>query len=62
MTPPDPLAALLTGLRQGIVHGFFLWSITLRVDPAITTVLLTRLGTAAADHDALVAVADGSGQ
>ncbi|MGW0662893.1 phosphotransferase [Streptodolium elevatio] len=39
------------GIRQGIVHGFFLWGITLKVDPAITSVLLHRLGTAAADHE-----------
>jgi hypothetical protein len=45
------------GIRRGIVHGFFLWGITLKVDPAITRELLTRLGTAAADHDAFAAVA-----
>jgi hypothetical protein len=39
------------GYRRGIVHGFFLWGITLKVAPPITTELLTRLGTAAADHD-----------
>jgi hypothetical protein len=43
------------GYRRGIVYGFFLWAITLRVDPAITSTLLERLGTAAADHDALAA-------
>lgn len=37
--------------RRGIVHGFLLWGITLRVAPPITTELLTRLGTAVADHD-----------
>lgn len=42
-----------TGIRLGIVHGFFLWAITLRVNPAITAILLERLGSAAADHDAL---------
>lgn len=41
------------GLRRGILHGFYLWSITLKVDPSITSVLLERLGTAAADHAAL---------
>jgi thiamine kinase-like enzyme len=40
-------------IRRGIVLGFFLWGITLMVDPAITTRMLERLGTAAADHDAL---------
>jgi hypothetical protein len=44
------------GIRRGILHGFYLWGITLKVDPAITTTLLDRLGTAAADHDALAAV------
>ena len=44
------------GVRRGIVHGFFLWGITLMVDPAVTATLLHRLGTAAADHDALAAI------
>ncbi|MGY1743252.1 MULTISPECIES: phosphotransferase [unclassified Blastococcus] len=43
-------------IRFGIVHGFYLWAITLRVAPPITTELLTRLGTAAEDHDALASV------
>ncbi|MBL7496375.1 phosphotransferase [Frankia sp. CNm7] len=43
-------------VRRGVVHGLFLWGITLKVDPAITGALLTRLGTAVADHDALTAV------
>jgi hypothetical protein len=44
------------GIRRGIVHGFYLWGITRKVDPAITSILLERLGTAAADHDAFAAV------
>ncbi len=44
------------GIRRGIVHGFFLWGITLKVDPPITAELLERLGTAASDHDAFAAV------
>jgi hypothetical protein len=44
------------GVRRGIVYGFFLWGITLKVDPAVTSRLLERLGTAAADHDAFEAV------
>ena len=44
------------GLRRGILHGFYLWGITLKVDPAITTVLLERPGTAAADHAVFDAV------
>lgn len=39
------------GIRRGILHGFYLWGITLLVDPKVTNVLQTRLGTAAADHD-----------
>jgi hypothetical protein len=45
-----------SALSGGIVHGFFLWSITTKVEPAIIRVLLTRLGNAAADHDALASV------
>jgi hypothetical protein len=41
------------GVRRGMVHGFYLWGITLKVDPPITTELLRRLGTAVDDHDAL---------
>jgi hypothetical protein len=44
------------GIRRGIVHGFFLWGITLKVDPPITAELLERLGTAASDHEAFSAV------
>ena len=44
------------GIRRGILHGFFLWGITLLVDPKVTNVLQTRLGTAAADHDSFAAV------
>jgi thiamine kinase-like enzyme len=39
-------------IRLGMVHGFYLWGITLKVDPRKTAVLLERLGTAVADHDA----------
>ncbi|HSA53972.1 MAG TPA: aminoglycoside phosphotransferase family protein [Yinghuangia sp.] len=44
------------GIRRGIVHGFYLWGITQKVAPPMTTALLHRLGTAAADHDAFAAV------
>jgi hypothetical protein len=40
-------------LRRGILHGFFLWAITTKVEPAIIEILLHRLGTAAADFSAL---------
>jgi hypothetical protein len=44
------------GMRRGVVYGFFLWGITMQVEPAVTSVLLNRLGQAAADHDAFAAV------
>jgi hypothetical protein len=44
------------GVRVGIIHGFFLWGITLKVEPAVTTLLLQHLGTAADDHDAFAAL------
>jgi len=45
------------GVGRGILYGLFLWGITLKVEPAVTSVLLERLGTAAADHDSFAAVA-----
>jgi hypothetical protein len=36
----------------GMVYGFFLWAITLKVAPAVTTVMLERLGNAVNDHRA----------
>jgi hypothetical protein len=36
----------------GLVYGFFLWAITLKVAPPITTAMLERLGSAVADHKA----------
>ncbi len=36
----------------GMVYGLFLWAITLKVAPAITTAMLERLGHAVADHQA----------
>jgi hypothetical protein len=44
------------GVRRGVLHGFLLWGITLKVDPAITAEMLKRLGNAAADHEAFDAV------
>ena len=44
------------GLGRGMVHGFYLWGITLLVDPPIIAALLERLGTAVDDHDALDAL------
>jgi hypothetical protein len=37
-------------LVDGMVHGFFLWSITTKVAPDVIAVLLSRLGSAVADH------------
>ncbi len=48
--------AAWSGLRRGMIHGFYLWGITLKVDPRKTAVLLERLGAAVADHDAFAAV------
>lgn len=45
-----------TGIRRGMVYGFFLWGITLKVEPAVTSTLLLRLGTATADHEAFAAI------
>lgn len=56
VTPPG-LDDAWFGIRRGIVHGFYLWGITRKVDPSITSVLLERLGTAAADHDAFGSIA-----
>ncbi|MGO9928649.1 MAG: phosphotransferase [Mycobacterium sp.] len=40
-------------IARGMLHGFFLWGITTKVQPAVIATLLHRLGTAVADHDAL---------
>lgn len=45
-------------IRNGILHGFYLWSITTMVDPAITATMLERMGPAATDHDVLGAIYD----
>jgi Phosphotransferase enzyme family len=47
------------GVRRGMIHGFYLWGITQKVHPSITTELLRRLGTAVDDHDALTDVEGG---
>jgi len=39
-------------LCSGFVNGFYLWGITLRVEPEAIAALLERLGTAVDDHDA----------
>ena len=50
---PPPWDDAWRALSRGIVHGFFLWSITTQVEPGLIEILLHRMGTAAADHDAL---------
>jgi hypothetical protein len=45
-----------SGYRAGIVYGFFMWAVTLHVDPPIIATLLERLGTATAAHDCFAAV------
>jgi hypothetical protein len=40
-------------IPRGMLHGFFLWSITYKVEAPVIAVLLHRLGTAVADHEAL---------
>jgi aminoglycoside/choline kinase family phosphotransferase len=37
--------------RASVVYGFYLWSITRRVDPAIIDVFVQRLGAAVSRHD-----------
>jgi hypothetical protein len=38
-------------IALGMVYGFFLWAITLKVAPPVTTAMLARLGTAVSDHE-----------
>jgi thiamine kinase-like enzyme len=38
-------------IGRGMLHGFYLWGITLKVDPPIIAALLERLGTAVDDHN-----------
>jgi hypothetical protein len=47
-------------LPRGMVHGFYLWAITVRVLPEITAKLNERLGTAVDDHDGYAAVTKGT--
>jgi hypothetical protein len=49
VTPPswDDAWRAIAG---GMLHGFFLWGITTKVQPAVIATLLTRLGTAVADR------------
>ncbi|MHB1582322.1 MAG: phosphotransferase family protein [Acidimicrobiales bacterium] len=53
---PPAVAEARRGLAFGLVYGFYLWAITLKVAPPVTTVMLERLGSAVADHDAIASV------
>jgi Phosphotransferase enzyme family len=46
------------GIGMGMVYGFFLWAITLKMAPPITAAMLERLGSSVADHDAYHAMVD----
>jgi Phosphotransferase enzyme family len=48
---------LRRGIALGALYGFFLWSITLKVAPPVTTAMLGRLGSAVSDHEAYAAAA-----
>ena len=49
VTPP-PWDEAWRAIAGGMLHGFFLWGITTKVEPAIIVTLLHRLGTAVADR------------
>lgn len=49
VTPP-PFDEAWRAIAGGMLHGFFLWGITTKVDPAIIVTLIHRLGTAVADR------------
>ncbi|BBZ40235.1 phosphotransferase family protein [Mycobacterium conspicuum] len=49
VTPP-PFHEAWRAIAGGMLHGFFLWGITTKVDPAIIVTLIHRLGTAVADR------------
>jgi hypothetical protein len=49
---PPPWDEAWRRIAVGMLYGFFLWAITLKVRPPVTTAMLERLGAAVADHDA----------
>jgi hypothetical protein len=55
VTPP-PRDEAWRAIGRGMLHGFFLWGITTKVQPSVIATLLHRLGTAVADHDAMSAL------
>ncbi|MEE2059344.1 phosphotransferase [Rhodococcus artemisiae] len=50
---PPPFDSGRRALRRGMVRGLYLWGITVKVEPRLIEILLHRLSTAVADHDAL---------
>lgn len=58
-TVPSPDDAW-DGYRKGVVHGFFLWGITVYVRPEVIAQLLRRLGTAAHELDSFALLANRS--
>ena len=50
---PPTMDVAWRAIRRGIVRGLYLWGITSKVESRLIEILLRRLGTAAADHDAL---------
>jgi hypothetical protein len=52
VTPP-PWDEAWRAIARGMLHSFFLWGISTKVQSAVIATLLHRLGTAVADHDAL---------
>jgi hypothetical protein len=57
---PEPEAAWAQ-YRAAAVYGYYLWSITRRVDPAIINVFVHRLGCAVSRHDSFKLLAAGTG-
>ncbi len=53
---PPSLDEAQRSIGLGLVYGFFLWAITLKVAAPITTAMLERLGAAVADHGAIESV------
>jgi hypothetical protein len=53
-----PWDEAIRSIGMGMVYGFFLWAITLKVAQPIIASMLERLGTAVADHHAYDSVAD----
>ena len=53
---PPAFAEARKRIRNGEVHGFYFWAITIYVAPPVIASLLHRLGTAIEDHDAYALV------